>query len=34
MMNKGNITLVVPVHGNKTLKAGTENSILKKAGLR
>lgn len=27
-------TIPVPLHGNKPLTVGTENSILKKAGLK
>jgi predicted RNA binding protein YcfA (HicA-like mRNA interferase family) len=28
------ISISVPVHGNKTLKAGTQRSIMKAAGLK
>lgn len=34
IMVKGNQTLVVPVHGNRDLKPGLLNAILKQAGLK
>jgi len=34
VMFKDGVSVVVPVHGGKDLKAGTLNSIEKKAGLK
>lgn len=33
-MAKDGKTVVVPVHGNRSLPKGTEHSILKRAGVR
>jgi predicted RNA binding protein YcfA (HicA-like mRNA interferase family) len=33
-LKKGGRSVVVPVHANRDLKTGTEDSILKKAGLK
>ncbi len=33
VLKKANLTLVVPVHGNRDIPIGTLNSILKQAGL-
>lgn len=34
IMVKGQSTLTVPVHGNRDMKPGTLNKILKDAGLK
>ncbi len=34
VMERGDVTLSVHVHGNRDLKKGTEHGILKRAGLR
>jgi predicted RNA binding protein YcfA (HicA-like mRNA interferase family) len=34
IMEKGGISVTVPVHGNKDLPTGTLNAILKKSGLK
>ena len=31
---KNNVTVVVPVHGNRSLPKGTEHSLLKQAGIK
>lgn len=33
-MRKDNQTLIVPVHGSKSVKKGLLNAILKEAGLK
>ncbi len=34
VMRKDNQTLIVPVHGSKSVKKGLLNAILKEAGLK
>lgn len=34
IMIKGSQTIVVPVHGNQSMKTGLLNAILKQAGLK
>jgi predicted RNA binding protein YcfA (HicA-like mRNA interferase family) len=34
IMIKGRMTLSVPVHGNKDLKKGTQQALLKEGGIK
>lgn len=34
ILKKDSKTIVVPIHGNKDIKIGTLNTILKEAGLK